>query len=482
MQRNGTHRRRVSMHYATLLLGALFAVAGCDGDDPECETGETQDCICTNGDEGSQGCDEGDWDDCVCPTLCTPDDTQPCICGENFVGEQTCSGDGSEWSDCSCETQCTPEEQRDCTCEGELDGTQQCNGEGTAWEDCECSTLCTPLEEADCTCDDGTAGTRTCSEDGASWGECHCPMVCVPDEERACSCEDGAEGMQACDEDGMGWDDCDCPDTCAPGEERGCACDDGMAGTHSCNEDGLTWGECDSCVDEPTWYPRTLTWIGDGAEDWFVIEPTSSATYTPTEIDIRRYGAAFLDADTCDEIAAWEVGSEACEGCELVPLIAAHADWLTGEECALFAMEFDEDVVVSAEHLATLEHSIRFSLLTQATPEDSDDWFAIPPEDWDFLQYADREYRLDLDAVFMDFAFTCKFVRDPGRRDWKTCASVAGRVVFDRNRIYFILNLTNFEHTDLAYRLVARGWSGAEEGIDVSGADPTVPLTPIPSP
>jgi hypothetical protein len=92
-----------------------------------CETGESTDCTCLNGNQGTQVCgDNGEYGACVCPE-CLPDETDSCTCTDGKSGARACGPD-SLFAECICH-ECLPGVRDSCTCSGGEDGVQDCGAD-----------------------------------------------------------------------------------------------------------------------------------------------------------------------------------------------------------------------------------------------------------------------------------------------------------------------------------------------------------------
>jgi len=120
----------------------------CEVPGAECQSGDSQDCYCTGGAQGTQNCQgDGTWADCVC---------------DNYCGDSTCDA-GEDWISCpaDCPSQCgnqvcDPAED-EFNCPQDCQGTQECDLQ-TGHSSCDscintsCLTSCTACaDSADCT-------------------------------------------------------------------------------------------------------------------------------------------------------------------------------------------------------------------------------------------------------------------------------------------------------------------------------------------
>ncbi len=121
-------------------------------------------------------------------------------------------------------------------------------------------------------------------------------------------------------------------------------------------------------------------------------------------------------------------------------------------------------------------HSFIYSAVFDSDGDAANDWVFNPPFDFDLFQGADRWYQLQWSHTTQSWSLSVSQVdADQTIRAVESSVRVA---VSGNNVVFFV---PRSEVGDGAYRLTSFGHDGAfsesDRGADVSGVDPTVPLT-----
>ena len=129
------------------------------------------------------------------------------------------------------------------------------------------------------------------------------------------------------------------------------------------------------------------------------------------------------------------------------------------------------------------DRSYIYSLVLDSDGEPANNWVFNQPFDWDLFQGADRWYQLIWDHRAMKWSLTVTQLTASGGFPSGTESSSIRAVVLG-NVVVFFVSMEEFSVSQPAVRLTAFHHDGnfgeATRGADVSGANPTEPLTLVP--
>jgi hypothetical protein len=115
--------------------------------------------------------------------------------------------------------------------------------------------------------------------------------------------------------------------------------------------------------------------------------------------------------------------------------------------------------------------------------DSSNDWVFQSPYDWDYFQGADRWYQLIWSHTSAQWSLTVTQV-DSSQSTANVSSTSAVRALIDNETVIFYIPRSELAGAAPAYRVAAFAHDGSyseqSRGGDVSGANPTEPLTPLP--
>lgn len=204
-------------------------------------------------------------------------------------------------------------------------------------------------------------------------------------------------------------------------------------------------------------------------------------TYSAEFIDLESYGAGKYGYADGDVTITFNESIVECGDRTEDYVVACAADGvqeMPAGEVGVFHMDLAGDVP-----LGGLDHSLIYSLVLDSDADSANDWVFNPPFDWDFFQGADRWYQLFYDHRDDSWHLTVTQLTATGQIPGSTEPSTVRAVVED-DTVTFFVSMSEFSSAAPTYRLTAFGHDGnfseSDRGGDVSGSNPTEPLTPIP--
>ena len=148
-----------------------------------------------------------------------------------------------------------------------------------------------------------------------------------------------------------------------------------------------------------------------------------------------------------------------------------------GGDVWLFAMAMDGEIP-----LASPDRSFIYSIVFDSDGEAANDWQFFPPFDFDLFQASDRWYQLVWSHTTQEWFLT---VTQIDAKQNQTEFSSAVRAVIQGDTIVFFIPASEFALEQPPYRMTAFGHDGffseSDRGADVTGVDPTAPLTVPPA-
>lgn len=210
---------------------------------------------------------------------------------------------------------------------------------------------------------------------------------------------------------------------------------------------------------------------------------SNTPTYVCDCIDVISVTATLDDCSTTQADALFNAAGapHGCESKDHDPSLYA----VCGAN--LLGMPAGGLVVVSTEFAAPIpladpDHSYIYSLVFDSDGQPANNWKFNPPYDWDLFQGADRWYQLIWDHVAQ--AWTVRVTQVNDQQQTSDVPSSARAEIWDAKTITWYVSESEVPGPNAAYRSTAFGhdgnFSATDRGADVSGADPTVPLTPLP--
>jgi hypothetical protein len=236
----------------------------------------------------------------------------------------------------------------------------------------------------------------------------------------------------------------------------------------------LILNELDITTDIPGY---ELNYIEDELRAFLDSISSNTPTYTSEKIDIRLYGGlrASYTADGITE--AWANTIYPCGENTGTRIVVCADDSVSmpqqGGDVWMFAMALEDDVPLAAG-----DHSYIYSAVFDSDGQPANDWQFRPPFDFDLFRDTDRWYQLIWNHQAGQWNLTVTQVNNS-----QQTASVpsAVRAVIQGDTIVFFIPASEFSVDRPPYRMTAFGHDGAfsesDRGADVSGTDPTAPLT-----
>ena len=130
---------------------------------------------------------------------------------------------------------------------------------------------------------------------------------------------------------------------------------------------------------------------------------------------------------------------------------------------------------------ADADHSFIYSVVLDSDDAAANNWVFVPPYDWDLFQGADRWYQLVWDHLKQLWSLSVTQVDDQQQNS--DVASSGARAVISGRSVTFYIPAAEIPAMNPGYRLTAFGHDGnyseTDRGADVTGADPTKPLTKV---
>ncbi len=217
--------------------------------------------------------------------------------------------------------------------------------------------------------------------------------------------------------------------------------------------------------------------ILDGFGDFVDSVESNTPTYTCDCIDIAESSATRTSCSATAVDTAYNA-SGAAYGCTGSPDVVCPNDSLpmpAGE-----VLEF-RTMYVTPVPLADAGHSFIYSLVMDSDGVAANDWVFVPPYNWDLFQGADRWYELVWSHTSQ--TWTARVTQVDDQQQTSNVPSAA-RAVIAGNQITWHIPASEIPATNATYRATAFGHDGSfsptDRGADVDGANPTVPLTPVP--
>ncbi len=218
--------------------------------------------------------------------------------------------------------------------------------------------------------------------------------------------------------------------------------------------------------------------LADAVGDLIDSISVAAAAYQGDDVDIRGVLAFLLDLD---QLTADQTFNESTLECgQLRPLVVCAAPALP--------MPPGEVLVVAVEHAANIpidavERSYIYSLVFESDGDPSNDWQFNPPFDWDYFSGTDRWYQATYTHSNAVWFLDVTQVAAGGALEFGQPSSV--RVVIDGAWVVWFVPTGELASYPASYRATAFGHDGAftqdTRGGDVTGANPTEPLTAPPT-
>lgn len=223
-----------------------------------------------------------------------------------------------------------------------------------------------------------------------------------------------------------------------------------------------------------------LDYIEDALRDWLDSISGNTPTYTPPAIDMRLYGGVRLNLTGPGVMEAWGNTIYECGTNEGGRIVVCPTDVQSmpaaGGDVWMFAMAFAEAVPQ-----ASTDHSFTYSAVFDSDGDSANDWQFFPPFDFDLFRDTDRWYQLVWDHSAGQWLIS---VTQIDGNQQPTVVPSAVRAVIEGDTIVFFIPASEFALDAPPYRLTSFGHDGlfseSDRGADVSGTDPTAPLT-VPS-
>lgn len=211
-----------------------------------------------------------------------------------------------------------------------------------------------------------------------------------------------------------------------------------------------------------------------------LIDSISSAVaaYRGGDVDIVSVVAFLLDIDqqTADQTFN-ESTLECGQAAPLVVCAPATVPMPPGEVLVV-AVEHDSDIPAGSSEVSYI-----YSLVFDSDGDPSNDWQFNPPFDWDYFIGTDRWYQATYTHSDATWVLAVTQVGAGGALEFGQPSSV--RVVIDGAWVVWFVPTAELASYPAPYRVTAFGHDGAftqdTRGGDVSGSNPTEPLTAPPT-
>ncbi len=219
----------------------------------------------------------------------------------------------------------------------------------------------------------------------------------------------------------------------------------------------------------------------DGNADYLDSVKKNTPTYTGDAIDIRASTASKTDynQEQVDALCNNEDATLACAQTTLddYSTVCPEAPEPV-DPGSLFAFTM---VLATDVPLADTDHSFIYSVVLDSDDAAANNWVFVSPYDWDLFQGTDRWYQLVWDHLKQVWSLSVTQVDD--QQQTTDVPSSAARAVISGRSVTFYIPEAEIPATNPGYRLTAFGHDGnysvSDRGADVTGADPTKPLTKV---
>jgi len=220
-----------------------------------------------------------------------------------------------------------------------------------------------------------------------------------------------------------------------------------------------------------------LDYIEDQLLDFLDSISGNRPTFTSSGIDLRLYGGVRMNLTDAGITEAWANTIYECGASDGVRVIVCPANVepmpAGGGDVWMFAMAF-ADAVPQAD----TDHSFVYSIVFDSDGDPANDWRFNPPFDFDLFQGADRWYQLVWNHTAGQWLISTTQVNAAQQ---PAVVPSAVRAVIEGDTIVFFIPASEFALDQPPYRMTSFGHDGnfseADRGADVSGVDPTAPLT-----
>ncbi len=126
------------------------------------------------------------------------------------------------------------------------------------------------------------------------------------------------------------------------------------------------------------------------------------------------------------------------------------------------------------------DHSFIYSVVFDSDGDPSNDWTTNPPYDCDHFQGADRWYQCIYDHSFDRWSVTVTRV-DSSQNTTEVLSTAS--CVIEKDTLTWCIGWSELPASTVRYRVSSFGhdgsWSASDRGGDVSGDDPTEPLSEL---
>jgi len=217
--------------------------------------------------------------------------------------------------------------------------------------------------------------------------------------------------------------------------------------------------------------PR-LRFLPDALADLLDSISANTPTFVSDDVDIAQLTEIVLRMSPAEVARVFNQSTVECGASEpfLVVCPDGVVDMPDGEVLALGM------TLVAPAPDGNTEQSYIYSAVFDSDGDPANDWVFNPPFDFDLFQAADRWYELSWSHTAQTWSIS---VSQVGTDQTIAPATSAVRAVVTGNHVIFLVPRS--EVGEGAYRLTSFGHDGAfsesNRGADVSGADPTAPLT-----
>lgn len=214
--------------------------------------------------------------------------------------------------------------------------------------------------------------------------------------------------------------------------------------------------------------------VPDNIGDFAYSISTVGATFLANYIDMVAFGAGTLELDADSATRFADAEQNPCGPTEARISVCGDDPLPAGEVVVVVT-----DVAEPIPHIDE-GHSLTYAVVFDSDADPTNNWQFQPPFDWDQYQGADRWYEAKWDFVGRTWTLT---VTQVANNQTTSVVRSAARAVISDNSVAWFIPRRELSGAAPTYRTTTFGHDGSfspeDSGGDVSGVDPTVPLTPL---
>ncbi len=215
--------------------------------------------------------------------------------------------------------------------------------------------------------------------------------------------------------------------------------------------------------------------VSDAKGDYIDSQSSNKASYTCSCFDINGHGALALQMEQKEVDEKYNQPLFSCGQVKkgIRTVCPTNVQPMPPGKVFTFASSFEADVPTSDSG-----HSYIYSVVMDSDGKPANNWKFVPPYDWDLFRDADRWYQLIYDHKTKTWKVTVSQVSDTQKI---SALPSTARAVIQGKTVTWHISASEFSVPSPAYRVTSFGHDGkfsvTDRGADVSGSDPSKPLT-----